>query len=62
MTSYKSLYYLLVRSIDEALTDWSKENGLHAWMILHQALLQAEEAVTAQDIIPEEDLETNISL
>ena len=52
MTTYKSLYHLMVRSID--LYDEGK--GILAREVLKKALLDAEEQVITHDIIPDEPI------
>ena len=54
MTTYKSLYHLMVRSMSEAIDDEGK--GILAREVLKKALLDAEEQVITHDIIPDEPI------
>ena len=56
MTTYKSLYNLMVRSMSEAIDIYHGGNGLLAREVLKKALLNAEEQVITHDIIPDEPI------
>ena len=52
MTTYKSLYHLMVRSMSEAIDLYDEGKGILAREVLKKALLDAEEQVITHDIIP----------
>ena len=51
MTTYKSLYHLMVRSMSEAIDLYDEGKGILAREVLKKALLDAEEQVITHDII-----------
>ena len=56
MTTYKSLYHLMVRSMSEAIDLYDVGKGIFAREVMQQALLEAEEQVIAHDIILDESI------
>ena len=56
MLTYKNLYCALVRSMSEAIDLYDEGKGILAREVLKKALLDAEEQVIAQDIIPDEPI------
>ena len=56
MTTYKSLYHLMVRSMSEAIDLYDAGKGILAREVMPKALLEAEEQVIAHDIIPDESI------
>ena len=54
MTTYKSLYHLMVRSMSEAIDLYDAGKGILAREVMQKALLEAEEQAIAHDIIPDE--------
>ena len=56
MTTYKSLYHLMVRSMSEATDLYVAGKGILAREVMQKALLEAEEQVIAHDIIPDESI------
>lgn len=52
--TYKTLYHLMVRSMSEAIDLYDEGKGILAREVMQKALLEAEEQVIAQDIIPDE--------
>ena len=56
MTTYKSLYHLMVRSMSEALDLYDAGKGILAREVMQKALLEAEEQVIAHDNIPDESI------
>ena len=56
MTTYKSLYHLMVRSMSEAIDLYDEGKGILAREVLRKALLDAEEQVITHDIIPDEPI------
>ena len=56
MTTYKSLYHLMVRSMSEAIDLYDAGKGIFAREVMQQALLEAEEQVIAHDIILDESI------
>ena len=56
MTTYKSLYNLMVRSMSEAIDLYDAGKGILAREVMQKALLEAEEQVIAHDIIPDESI------
>ena len=56
MTTYKSLYHLMVRSMSEAIDLYDAGKGILARKVMQKALLEAEEQVIAHDIIPDESI------
>ena len=55
MTTYKSLYHLMVRSMSEAIDLYDEGKGILAREVLKKALLDAEQVIT-HDIIPDEPI------
>ena len=56
MTTYKSLYHLMIRSMSEAIDLYDAGKGILAREVMQKALLEAEEQVIAHDIIPDEPI------
>ena len=56
MTTYRNLYHSMVRSMSEAIDLYDEGKGILAREVLKKALLDAEEQVIAQDIIPDESI------
>ena len=56
MTTYKSLYHLMVRSMSEAIDIYDAGKSILAREVMQKALLEAEEQVIAHDIIPDESI------
>ena len=56
MTTYKSLYLLMVLSMSEAIDLYDAGKGILAREVMQKALLEAEEQVIAHDIIPDESI------
>ena len=56
MTTYKSLYHLMVRSMSEAIDLYDAGKGILDREVMQKALLEAEEQVIAHDIIPDESI------
>ena len=56
MTTYKSLYHLMVRSMSVAIDLYDAGKGILAREVMQKALLEAEEQVIAHDIIPDESI------
>ena len=56
MTTYKSLYHLMVQSMSEAIDLYDEGKGILAREVLKKALLEAEEQVISHDIIPDEPI------
>ena len=52
MTTYKTLYHLMVQNMSEAIDLYDAGKGILAREVLKKALLDAEEQVILQDIIP----------
>lgn len=57
MTTYKTLYHLMVRSMSEAIDLYDEGKGILAREVLQKALLDAEEAIISFDIVPDEPLD-----
>ena len=53
MTTYKTLYHLMVRSMSEAIDLYDEGKGILAREVLKKALLDAEDQVISHDIIPD---------
>ena len=53
MTTYRNLYHGMVRSMSEAIDLYDEGKGILAREVLKKALLDAEEQIIAQDIIPD---------
>ena len=56
MLTYKNLYCALVRSMSEAIDLYDEGKGILAREVLKKALLDAEEQIIAQDIIPDKPI------
>ena len=56
MTTYKTLYHLMVQNMSEAIDLYDAGKGILAREVLKKALLDAEEQVILQDIIPDEPI------
>ena len=54
MTTYRNLYHAMVRSMSEAIDLYDEGKGILAREVMQKALLDAEEQVIADDIIPDE--------
>ena len=54
MTTYKTLYHLMVRSMSEAIDLYDEGKGILAREVLKKALLDAEDQVISHDIISDE--------
>jgi|GEM_PF-80499 len=52
MTTYKTLYHLMVQNMSEAIDLYDAGKGILAREVLKKALLDAEEQVILQDITP----------
>ena len=53
MTTYKTLYHLMVRSMSEAIDLYDEGKGILARELMQKTLLDAEEKVIEHDIIPD---------
>lgn len=56
MTTYKTLYHLMVRSMSEAIDLYDEGKGILAREVLIKALLDAEDQVISHDIISDEPI------
>ena len=56
MRTYRNLYHGMVRSMSEAIDLYDEGKGILAREVLKKALLDAEEQIIAQDIIPDEPI------
>ena len=56
MTTYRNLYHGMVRSMSEAIDLYDAGKGILAREVMQKALLDAEEQVISQDIIPDEPI------
>ena len=61
MTTYRNLYHGMVRSMSEAIDLYDEGKGILARKVLKKALLDAEEQIIAQDIIPDEPINSTDS-
>ena len=61
MTTYRTLYHGMVRSMSEAIDLYDEGKGILAREVLKKALLDAEEQIIAQDIIPDEPINSTDS-
>ena len=61
MRTYRTLYHGMVRSMSEAIDLYDKGKGILAREVLKKALLDAEEQIIAQDIIPDEPINSTDS-
>ena len=59
MTTYKSLYHLMVRSMSEAIDLYDEGKGILAREVLKKALLDAEDQVISHDIILDEPISSS---
>ena len=59
MTTYKSLYHLMVRSMSEAIDLYDEGKVILARETLHKALLDAEDQVISHDIILDEPISSS---
>ena len=59
MTTYKSLYHLMVRSMSEAIDLYDEGKGILAREVLIKALLDAEDQVISHDIIHDEPISSS---
>ena len=56
MTTYKTLYHLMVCSMSEAIDLYDEGKGILAREVLKKALLDAEDQVISHDIISDEPI------
>ena len=56
MTTYRSLYHAMVRSMSKAIDLYDEGKGILAREVMQKALLDAEEQVIAHDIILDEPI------
>ena len=56
MTTYKTLYHLMVQNMSEAIDLYDEGKGILARELMRKALLDAEEQVISHDIIPDEPI------
>mgnify|MGYP004702848589 FL=1 len=61
MRTYRNLYHGMVRSMSEAIDLYDEGKGILAREVLKKALLDAEEQIIAQDIIPDEPINSTDS-
>ena len=61
MTTYRTLYHGMVRSMSEAIDLYDEGKGILAREVLKKALLDAEEQIIAQDVIPDEPINSTDS-
>ena len=61
MTTYKTLYHLMVRSMSEAIDLYDEGKGILAHEVLKKALLDAEDQVISHDIISDEPISNDYS-
>ena len=61
MTTYRNLYHGMVRSMSEAIDLYDEGKGILAREVLKKALLDVEEQIIAQDIIPDEPINSTDS-
>lgn len=61
MRTYRNLYHGMVRSMSEAIDLYDEGKGILAREVLKKALLDAEEQIIAQDIIPDESINSTDS-
>ena len=61
MTTYRTLYHGMVRSMSEAIDLYDEGKDILAREVLKKALLDAEEQIIAQDIIPDEPINSTDS-
>ena len=61
MRTYRTLYHGMVRSMSEAIDLYDEGKGILAREVLKKALLDAEEQIIAQVIIPDEPINSTDS-
>ena len=61
MTTYKTLYHLMVRSMSEAIDLYDEGKGILAREVLKKAPLDAEDQVISHDIISDEPISNDYS-
>ena len=61
MRTYRTLYHGMVRSMSEAIDLYDEGKGILAREVLKKALLDAEEQIIAQDIIPDKPINSTDS-
>ena len=61
MTTYKTLYHLMVRSMSEAIDLYDEGKGILAREVLKKALLDAEDQVISHGIISDEPISNDYS-
>ena len=61
MRTYRTLYHGMVRSMSEGIDLYDEGKGILAREVLKKALLDAEEQIIAQDIIPDEPINSTDS-
>jgi sulfur relay (sulfurtransferase) DsrF/TusC family protein len=61
MTTYKTLYHLMVHSMSEAIDLYDEGKGILAREVLKKALLDAEDQVISHDIISDEPISNDYS-
>ena len=61
MTTYKTLYHLMVRSMSEAIDLYDEGKGILAREGLKKALLDAEDQVISHNIISDEPISNDYS-
>ena len=59
MTTHKTLYHLMVRSMSEAIDLYDEGKGILAREVLKKALLDAEDQVISHDIILDEPISSS---
>ena len=59
MTTYKTLYHLMVHSMSEAIDLYDEGKGILAREGLKKALLDAEDQLISHDIIPDEPISSS---
>ena len=59
MTTYKTLYHLMVHSMSEAIDLYDEGKGILAREGLKKALLDAEDQIISHDIIPDEPISSS---
>ena len=59
MTTYKTLYHLMVHSMSEAIDLYDEGKGILAREVLKKALLDAEDQVISHDIILDEPISSS---
>ena len=59
MTTYRTLYHGMVRSMSEAIDLYDEGKGILAREGLKKALLDAEDQIISHDIIPDEPISSS---